>query len=309
MSKENHNDKYSIFNNLSSFLYSTIFLLNHGSLEINKNKSKEKENKRLEKRIQDIPKGDDQEYNSLSKVRDMNKRIEEITESIIGKKVDQAYQDWLRSPQMTPFTSSLNQAEKNIFGRIIKLIQIREEKIENEISDVEYDLERSQSYLDYANRRLEKLEEKYGKDAIRKVTSEWEREPIEEKPVAVVDITAAYYDCVKKACLELGGQWVAHKESRRLADKMYEASKPELAKLSREEQIKADFLRGYDKVCYYSLPPMLRDYRDNNGCHFNDCESNGVNFLGEGCAATQACDDLIQKDLTSELEKKSTERY
>ncbi len=126
----------------------------------------EKEIKRLEKRIRDIPKGNDQEYNNLSKVKNINKKIKEITESIIGKKVDQVYQEWLGSSQTTSFTDSLNQAEKNIFGRIIELMQIREEKIKNEISDVEYDLEKSQSYLDYTNEKLKRLEKRHGKDAV-----------------------------------------------------------------------------------------------------------------------------------------------
>ena len=120
----------------------------------------------LEKRLRDIPKGNDEEYNNIPKVKEINDEAKQIMESDIGKEVDQNYQRWLKTSQTKPFTDFLNQAEKKVFERIMELTLIREEKRENELSDIEDDLEKSHSHLGYTNRKLKKLEDEYGKAAI-----------------------------------------------------------------------------------------------------------------------------------------------
>ena len=137
----------------------------------------------------------------------------------------------------------------------------------------------------------------------------WQEMLEEEEKEEKLDITGTFYECVRKACLGSGGQWITPEESQRLADEIYKTLKPELKKLPREKQIEADFLGGYYKACYHSLPSLYRDYRDNKGCHFNECKPNGVGFLQKNCPATKKCREGAELDLIEKLERGSTQSY
>jgi len=132
------------------------------------------------------------------------------------------------------------------------------------------------------------------------------QEDLSEKP----NLTGAFYDCVRKACLGAGGQWITYKESEKLTKEVYETLiKPGIMNLSRKKQIEAAFHRGHDVTCFYGLPPLYRKYRDKKGCHFNTCKPNGVGFLKKGSAATGKCRVDAGLDVLEKLEEDSTQRY
>jgi len=277
----------------------------------------EKEEKKiegLEKRLRDMPRGNDEEYNNIPKVKKMDDEAKQITESTIGKEVDRKYQEWLKLNQNKPFVDSLNRAEKNIFDRIFELILLREEKLENEMSDVEDDLERAESYLDYANRKLKKFEDEYGKAAVAAIRGELaaggEEKRTEEKEEAL-DATGKYYNCLRACCKKMGGEWITYEESKRITQEKFDAWLAANPDISRKKQIVANFNRGSDMTSFNSLPKMNKPFPDKRGCHFNRPKKKKykTDFSGENCPCTRACDDQAADDYMKEQFKLTEEKY
>jgi len=135
----------------------------------------------------------------------------------------------------------------------------------------------------------------------RRIKEELEkREDLGEAP----DATLNYYNCLRDCCKKMGGEWMSREESRRLTQEKYDAWLAANPDISRKKRIVANFNRGSDMACFYSLPQIYKPFPDKRGCHFDRPKKKKykTDYSGENCPCTRACDDQAQKDYSKEYE-------
>ncbi len=267
---------------------------------------KEKEEMaRLRKKQADLEKGEDEDYNNLPLVRDLQREGKEIVASSVGKQLEKNIQEWNNSAQTKPMADFLNQEEEAALQQLMYISDELDEIYADELAKLSRLKHSSEEILVYNNEKLRNFKEKYGSDAIAEIREEFgARKKGKRKEGETLDATANYYNCLRACCIKMGGEWVTDAESQKLTDKISQAIEEANESLSGADQVRTDFMQGDDAPCFIRLPPMIKPYPDEKGCYFNKCSERNSKtfFLNEDCADTNACGERARKDYVEEQE-------
>lgn len=183
--------------------------------------------KEYNKRRDDLGKGEDETYNNIPMVKDLQKEGKDIQASPVGQRLERKMRGWDKSEKTKPITDFLDEEETEALKRIMHIGDELDEIYNDEIDKI-YQFKRgSETSLAYYEGELKKLEGKYGKFAVgavknQSVKGKKEKISSEDSP-RLQNVKNNYINCVHNCCKTVDGAWLtaeaSKQKSRQAAEK------------------------------------------------------------------------------------------